>query len=284
MTPPTIGLALGSGGLRGLAHIGVLQILECEHIPVNYIAGCSIGSLIGSLYASGLDSETIYKLAKNLKRRHWIDIVLPKMGLVAGDRTLDTLRLLTRRLTFDELLIPLAVVAADLATGEEIIFRDGEVATAVRASISVPGVFVPYNHQGRLLVDGAVVNPTPMDIVHGMGADIVIAVDLVPTGNVAAFENIFDVIIQTIDIVERQLFKQREHYCDLLIKPDVAHISPSSFTKVDETVRLGAQAMEASLPQLRQLIANKKHIAATGGNPAPRAANPCQAARDYKHP
>jgi NTE family protein len=284
MTSPTIGLALGSGGLRGLAHIGVLQILEREHIPVNYIAGCSIGSLIGSLYASGLDSETIYKLAKNLKRRHWIDFVLPKMGLVAGDRTLETIRLLTRRLTFGELAIPLAVVAADLNTGEEIVLRDGEVAHAVRASISVPGVFVPYSYEGRLLVDGAVVNPTPMDIVHGMGADIVIAVDLVPSGAVAAFENIFDVIIQTIDIVERQLFKQREHYCDLLIKPDTGHISPSSFTDIDEAVDLGAQAMEAGLPKLRELIAGKRHTAATGGNPAPRAANPCQAARDNTHP
>ncbi len=214
MTPPTIGLALGSGGLRGLAHIGVLKVLEREGIPVNYIAGCSIGSLIGSLYAAGLDSETIFKLAKNLKRRHWIDFVIPKMGLVAGDRTLETVRLLTQRKHFDELAIPLAVVAADLNTGQEVVFRDGEVAHAVRASISVPGVFVPYNYDGRLLVDGAVVNPTPMDIVHSMGADIVIAVDLVPTGDVAAFANIFDVIIQTIDITRR-----RTHLPQLLRPP-----------------------------------------------------------------
>ncbi len=252
MTLPTIGLALGSGGLRGLAHIGVLKVLERERIPVNYIAGCSIGSLVGSLYASGLDSETIFKLAKNLKRRHWIDFVIPKMGLVAGDRTLETIRLLTQRKHFAELAIPLAVVAADLNTGQEVIFRDGEVAHAVRASISVPGVFVPYSYD----------------------ADIVIAVDLVPTGDVAAFANIFDVIIQTIDIVERQLFKQREHYCDLLVKPDVGHISPSSFDRLDECVDLGTQAMEAGLPQLRQLLADKQHITATGGNPAPRAATP----------
>ncbi|MDR7865393.1 MAG: patatin-like phospholipase family protein [Sporomusaceae bacterium] len=274
MTRPTIGLALGSGGLRGLAHIGVLKVLEREEIPVNYIAGCSIGSLIGSLYAAGLDSETIFKLAKNLKRRHWIDFVIPKMGLVSGDRTLETVQLLTQRKHFEQLAIPLAVVAADLNTGQEVIFRTGEVAHAVRASISVPGVFVPYNYDGRLLVDGAVVNPTPMDIVHDMGADIVIAVDLVPTGDVAAFANIFDVIIQTIDIVERQLFKQREHYCDLLVKPDVGHISPSSFDSLDECVDLGAKAMEAGLPQLRQLLADKQHTAATGGNPAPRAATP----------
>lgn len=267
MTQPTVGLALGSGGLRGLAHIGVLQVLERENIPINYIAGCSIGSLIGSLYASGLDSETIFKLAKSLKRRHWIDFVIPKMGLVAGDRTLETIRLLTKRQTFEQLAIPLAVVAADLYTGQEIVFRQGEVALAVRASVSVPGVFVPYPYDGKLLVDGAVVNPTPIDIARGMGADIVIAVDLVPTGDAAAVTNLFDVIIQTIDIVERQLFKHREQYCDLLIQPDVGHISPSSFTNVDECVTLGVQAMEAGLPELRRLLADKVYKAATGENP-----------------
>jgi NTE family protein len=272
MTQPTVGLALGSGGLRGLAHIGVLQVLEREKIPVNYIAGCSIGSLIGSLYASGLDSETLYKLAKNLKRRHWIDLVIPKMGLVAGDRTLETIRLLTRRQHFAELAIPLAVVAADLYTGEEIVFREGEVALAVRASISVPGVFVPCRYDGKLLVDGAVVNPTPIDIARGMGADIVIAVDLVPTGDPAAVTNLFDIIIQTIDIVERQLFKQREHHCDLLIRPEVGHISPSSFTAVDECVSLGVRAMEAGLPELRKLLADKANTQATGENPGPRVA------------
>lgn len=274
MTQPTVGLALGSGGLRGLAHIGVLKVLEREGIAINYIAGCSIGSLVGSLYASGLDSETIYKLAQNLKRRHWIDFVIPKMGLVAGDRTLDTVRLLTKRQTFDQLAIPLAVVAADLYTGHEVVFRDGEVALAVRASISVPGVFIPYRYDGKLLVDGAVVNPTPMDVVRSMGADIVIAVDLVPTGDVAPLTNLFDVIIQTIDIVERQLFKQREHYCDLLIQPDVGHISPSSFTNVDECVALGVQAMEAGLPELRRLLAEKGCTAATGGNLARPDATP----------
>ncbi len=272
MAQPTVGLALGSGGMRGLAHIGVLRVLERENIPVNYIAGCSIGSLIGSLYAAGLDSQTIYKLAKNLKRRHWFDFVVPKMGLIGGDRTLETLRLLTQRKQFADLAIPLAVVATDLDTGHEVIFRDGEVARAVRASISVPGIFVPYRHEGKLLVDGAVVNPTPMDVVHGMGADVILAIDLVPNGDIAAITNIFDVLIQTVDIVERQLFRQREHYCDLLVKPAVGHISPSSFEALDECVDLGAQAMEAALPDLRRLLAVKADTGATCENPAPRDA------------
>lgn len=251
---PKVGLALGSGGLRGIAHIGVLRVLERERIPVDFIAGCSIGSIVGALYAAGLDSETLYKLAKNLKRRHWLDFIIPKMGLVAGDRALEMFRLLTQRKHFDQLNIPLAIVATELTKGTEMIFTEGEVASAIRASISVPGVFTPFPINDMLFVDGAVLNPTPTDIVYNMGADIVLAVDLVPAGAVSNITNLFDVIIQSIDVMERELFKNRLHYCDVLIKPDVAHISPSSFNQVEECVELGEKAMEAALPEVRRLL------------------------------
>lgn len=268
MARPTIGLALGSGGLRGLAHIGALRVLEREKIPVDYIAGCSIGGLIGSLYASGLDSETIFKLAKTLKRRHWLDFVVPKMGLVAGDRTLATLRLLTKRQQFSELDIPLAVVATDLRTGHEVVFTEGEVAAAVRASISVPGIFVPFRLGDMLLVDGAVINPTPVDIAHRMGADIVVAVDLLPVNGEMTPTNIFDILVQTIDIIERQLIKQREPYCDVLVKPNVGHISPSSFDAIDECIALGAAAMEAAMPELIARIRDWQCTKENGENPS----------------
>ena len=271
MSRPTIGLALGSGGLRGLAHIGVLKVLEEAGIPVDFVAGCSIGSLIGGLYAAGLDSDTILKLAKNLKRRHWLDFVIPKMGLVAGDRTLDMLRLLTQRKRFEDLSIPFAVVATELNSGDEIVFTEGEVAQAIRASISVPGVFVPFKIGDLVLVDGAVVNPTPMDVAHKMGAELVIAVDLVPSKVEANVTNIFDVMIQTIDIVERQLFKHREQYCDVLVRPDVAHISPSSFDAVDECVTLGVEAMAMKLPELKRLMKDKVCSGEIGENRAPLA-------------
>lgn len=268
MARPTIGLALGSGGLRGLAHIGALQVLEKAKIPINLIAGCSIGGLIGALYASGLDSGTILKLAKSLKRRHWLDFVVPKMGLIAGDRTLATLRLLTKRKQFSELSIPLAVVATDLKSGREVVFTEGEVAVAVRASISVPGIFVPYRYGETLLVDGAVLNPTPVDIAHRMGADIIIAVDLLPVNGEVNPTNIFDVLVQTIDIVERQLIKQHEPYCDILVKPAVGHISPSSFDAIDECIALGSAAMEAALPEISRRLADRRCTGETGENPS----------------
>ncbi|MBP2654973.1 MAG: Patatin-like phospholipase [Firmicutes bacterium] len=253
-----IGLALGSGGLRGLAHIGVLRVLERERIPVYCIAGCSIGSLIGALFAVGMDSDTMEKLAKNLKRRHWLDFIIPQMGLVAGERTLEMLRILTKCRNFEELSMPFAAVATDLKLGKEVVICEGSVAEAVRGSISVPGIFVPYQMGDKLLVDGAVLNPTPVDVARKMGADIVIAVDLLPDGAVASASNIFDVIIQSIDIMERELIKKRLHFCDVLIKPDVGHISPSVFTAVDECIALGEAAAEEVLPKICNLIGQKE--------------------------
>jgi len=250
---PKIGLALGSGGLRGLAHVGVLKVLERENIPVDYIAGCSIGSMIGALYCAGHSPETILKLAKHLRPRHWLDFVVPKMGIFSGEKVLETIRLLTQQKTFGDLNIPLAIVATEINQGREIVFSQGDLAKAVRASISVPGVFVPFQWDEMLLVDGAVLNPTPIDVVRGMGADVVIAVDLAHAGTVCSITNIFDVIIQSIDIMERELFKNREHQCDVLIRPDIAHIPPSSFESMEECAMLGEKAAEAILPQIKQV-------------------------------
>lgn len=251
---PKIGLALGSGGLRGLAHVGVLNVLEREKIKIDYIGGCSIGSMIGALYCSGQTPETILKLAKHLKMRYWLDFVIPKMGIVSGDKVLHTVRLLTRQKNFTELDIPLAVVATEINQGRKIVFTEGDLAQAVRASISVPGIFVPYQIDDMLLVDGAVLDPTPIDVTRRMGADIVIAVDLAHAGVVCNITNMFDVIIQSIDIMERELFKHHRNPCDVLIQPDVAHISPSSFNSIDECVALGEKAAEAVLPEIKRLI------------------------------
>ncbi|MBP2640160.1 MAG: Patatin-like phospholipase [Firmicutes bacterium] len=254
MVRPKIGLALGSGGLRGMAHVGVLRVFEQEQIPIDYIAGCSIGSLIGALFCSGLDADAIWKLAKELKRWHWIDLNLPKMGIFSGDRVLETLGTLIKHKDFADLTIPLAIIATDLRKGQEVIFTQGPVASAVRASVSVPGIFVPFEYDGRSFIDGAVMNPTPVDIVRKMGADIIIGVDLTTPGNFK-ISSIFDVIIQTIDIMERQLLKYQANDCHLLILPKTGHISPSSFDAIDECVALGEQAAKKIMPGLKQLLA-----------------------------
>ena len=264
---PKIGLALGSGGLRGISHIGVLKVLEKHSIPIDYIAGCSIGSLIGALYAAGLDPETMFKLAKSLKKRHWLDFVIPQMGIISGERALATIRLLTKQKTFDQLRVPLAVVATDLSSGQEVVFTEGDVARAVRASISVPGVFIPYTIDDRMYVDGAVLNPTPIDTARNMGGEIIIGVDLAHAGTVFNISNMFDVIMQSIDIMEKELCKHRQQHCDILIQPDIGNISPSSFDNMDECALAGEQAAEAVIPEIKKLLASQQCIKARSENP-----------------
>jgi NTE family protein len=263
---PKIGLALGSGGLRGIAHIGVLQVLRNHNIPIDYIAGCSIGSLIGALFAAGLEPETILKLGKTLKKRHWLDFVIPQMGIVSGERALATIRLLTQKKTFAELEIPLAIVATELNSGKEFIFTEGDVAKAVRASISVPGVFIPYAMDDMLFIDGAVINPTPMDTVRNMGADIVIAVDLAHAGTVCNISNMFDVIIQSIDIMEKELCKHRQPHCDILIQPDVGNLSPSSFDTMDQCALAGELAAESAVSQIKKFLLGQDYKAEKSEN------------------
>ncbi len=265
---PKIGLALGSGGLRGLAHVGVLKVLCEEGIPIDCIAGCSIGSIIGALYCAGLAPDNIYKLAKHLKPRYWLDFVLPKTGVLAGDKILETMRFLTRKKCFAELDLPLAIVATEINQGREIVFTEGDLAKAIRASISVPGIFVPYKIDDMLLVDGAVLNPTPVDVARKMGADIVIAVDLAHAGVVSNITNMFDVIIQSIDIMERELCKHRQHHCDILIRPDIGHISPSSFEAIDECVALGEQAARMAITEIKRLLAAKACKSVNSENPS----------------
>ena len=255
---PKVGLALGSGGLRGLAHVGVLRVFEQERISVDYIAGCSIGSLIGALYCAGLDADAIWNLAREQKRWRWLDFSLPHMGIFSGERLLQTLGTLTKHKDFTDLTIPLAIVATDLKQGQEVIFTRGSVASAVRASVSVPGIFAPFEYEGHFLIDGAVMNPTPFDIVRKMGADIVIGVDLTSPGDFK-ISSVFDVMIQTIDIMERQLLKYKATDFHILIQPKTGHISPSSFEAIDECVALGEQAARDIVPKLKKMLEPLKY-------------------------
>ena len=166
---PKLGLVLGSGGLRGLAHVGVLSVLEENGIEVDLVAGCSIGSLIGALICAGYDSDTIMKLANGLGRGSWLQFVVHKKGFIGTENIYKIVTMLTKGRKIEELGKPFAAVATDLATGREHVFRDGNSAAAVCASVAVPGIFVPYEWDGRQLVDGAIVNPTPVSVAREMG-------------------------------------------------------------------------------------------------------------------
>lgn len=178
--PPKIGLALGSGSARGLAHIGVIRALRDADIQVDYVVGTSIGALVGAVYAAGkIDSLHSAYLAMDWKKiAYFFDVVFPKSGIIDGKKVADFMREYVHSSLIEELPMPFKAVATDFGSGEEVIFETGDLIEAVRASISVPGIFTPVRMHGRVLIDGGLVNPVPVNVVRNMGADIVIAVDL----------------------------------------------------------------------------------------------------------
>ncbi|RLB20362.1 MAG: patatin [Deltaproteobacteria bacterium] len=177
---PKIGLALGSGSARGWAHIGVIKALTEAGIHVDYVAGTSVGAVVGAVYASGrIDSFKDVVLQLDWKKiAFFLDVVFPKSGLIDGNRIAEFIRSHVGEKNIEDLSLPFCAVSTDLATGKEVVFQDGDIIEAVRASISVPGVFTPVRKSGAILVDGGLVNPVPVSVVRKMGADLVIAVDL----------------------------------------------------------------------------------------------------------
>ena len=175
-----IGLALGSGSARGWAHIGVIRALAKAGISVDCVAGASIGALVGATYAAGkIDTLEDIALQLDWKRVVFLfDVVFPKSGLIDGKRISDFVRSHVQEKLIEELPLPFCAVCTDLGTGCEVMLRDGDLIEAIRASISVPGIFTPVRRNGSILVDGGLVNPVPVSVVRQMGADFVIAVDL----------------------------------------------------------------------------------------------------------
>jgi predicted acylesterase/phospholipase RssA len=218
-----VGLALSSGGARGIAHIGVLRVLEEEGIPIDLMAGASAGSLFGALYAAGLSLDEITDFALGLKDkvdlrgRLWDFNLPPRSGLIRGQRTLDYIDKTLDYKTFSDLKVPLYIVAADILSGEEVIFDSGSVAEAMRASISVIGVFSPAFMQGRYLIDGGAVNPVPTDILAQKGADIIIASSVISGLEEQAHyrrarkgessPNFLGVVMNMMGIMEREIIK-----------------------------------------------------------------------------
>lgn len=254
---PKIGLALGAGAARGIAHLGVLKVLEKYKVNIDYIAGSSMGALVGALYACGIDVDFLIKFANELKSKSWLDLCMPRTGLISGKKVATMLEIMTRNRSFADLTIPFAAVATDIERGEAVVLKSGNVAAAVRASISIPVVFKPFKLDGRLLVDGGVVDRVPVSVVREMGADLVIAVDVNKFVTYQPVHNIVDIMFQTLDIMERKILNARILDTEVLIRPKVGHISPAHFHRVNELVELGEQAAEASISRLGYVLRNQ---------------------------
>ncbi|MFA6197989.1 MAG: patatin-like phospholipase family protein [Patescibacteria group bacterium] len=221
-----IGIALGSGGVRGLAHIGVLKQLEKMQIPIDYIAGSSIGALIGALYSVWGSAERLEKFVlEHSTFRNWLALMDPtlKGGFMAGNKVERLLHTQLKRAKFEDLNIPLVVVATDLQTGDEVHLQTGDVGQAVRSSIAATPVFTPVKKAKWLLADGGLSNPVPDDVVRTMGADIVLAVNLDSSFQLTPLPklNITDVAYRALTIIRHHFSNQTISNSDIILEPDI---------------------------------------------------------------
>ncbi|UOQ43150.1 patatin-like phospholipase family protein [Halobacillus salinarum] len=260
MNRPKIGLALGSGGARGFSHLGVLKVLEENNIPVDMIAGSSMGALVGSFVAAGQTIENLYKLAFTFKRKYYLDFTVPKMGFIQGRRIKEYIRLFTFGKSIEEFDMPISIIATDLYAGEKKIFTTGPASEAVRASIAIPGIFVPERINDRLYIDGGVMDRVPVSVVKEMGADVVIAVDCAHFEADPNITSIYDVIIQSIDIMQDELVTAMgvSSDADVMIRPDVSQFSARAFTNIQEIVKAGETAALSQLKQIQEKLAGWK--------------------------
>lgn len=255
----SIGVALSGGSSRGLAHLGVLEVLDDAGIPVDMIAGTSMGAVVAGIYATGGDMVMCSKFACQINEKAFFDITIKKYGLLKGDRFQSVICTLTKDMDFKQTRIPLAVVACDLMTGEKVVFREGKIHEAIRASISLPMIFAPHHYMGRILVDGGLVDRMPAGIVREeMGADIVIGVDVGHRGQkLSEPDSRRDVIMKTFDIMAWEIAKRQQKYTDYVIIPDVRHIPSLTLAQADECVELGRKAAREALPEIRKMIAER---------------------------
>ena len=265
-----VGLALSGGAARGMAHIGVLEVLQSEEIPIDMIAGTSAGALVGALFARNQDAQQLKNEAINIDRRRvvrMLDITIPRTGFIEGKKLKSLLReTIGGDIKFSDLKIPLAVVTTDIMTGEEVVFKEGSVLEAVRASISLPIVFTVEKYKGRYLVDGGLTNPVPVSVLREMGADFVIAVNVIPHpadralagGGDKAIDkrgpNIIHVTTQSLYIGTYAMVKSSLESADVVIEPRVAHVPPYEFIQARECIQQGEIAARAAVPEIKRLL------------------------------
>jgi NTE family protein len=219
-----------------------------------------MGAMVGATYAVGADLYYLEQLIDYLKWEDLIDVRLPRLGLIDGWRVKALIDVLTKQKQFEDLSIKFWAVATDLFRGEEIVFKTGPLAPAVRASISIPGVFKPVEMDGRVLVDGAVVAGVPVTVAREMQGDLVIAVNVGFDHTQHQVNNIFDVLSKVIDIMGNQLDIYQTQLADLTIKPELGSIGTMNFGRARECVAIGREAAEKSLPMLRKLIDERTRI------------------------
>ena len=260
---PKIGLALGSGGSRGLAHIGVIKVLEENNIPIDFIAGSSIGAMVGGFYAAGLSIKEIEEIALSTNWRRVFSVLFDphlKQGLIGGEKLKTFIENYINGKKFEDCKVPFVTVATDLKTGEVVVLNKGEIAQAIRTSISIPLVFKPAEINGRMLVDGGLSAPVPVEIVRGMGADIIIAVNLDKHYCDEEYKpGWYDIINDSLNILRHHLALSNVASSDIVININVGKNNHwYQFTNGQDKILAGEKATKEVLPQLKELIYQKR--------------------------
>ncbi|WP_018133503.1 patatin-like phospholipase family protein [Effusibacillus pohliae] len=254
-----VGLALGGGAVRGLAHIGVLKVLQRHQIPIHYIAGTSMGGLIGGLVAAGIAPEEIEEFIYATPTYRLVDFAILKRGILAGDKIYTLLiQMLEQKglgdVQIEDLPITFRAVSVDLKRGQIFLFERGSLLLAIRATTSIPGLFAPVAYQDKVLVDGGILNNLPADLARREGVDAVVAVDVEREHEEQEPRNIFEVLYRSYSIMTTTIRRANLRYADVVLRPRVGHILAFDFSKVRESIEAGERAAERKLKQVAQLL------------------------------
>jgi len=257
-----IGLALGGGFARGFAHLGVLQVLEQNRIPISHIAGTSVGSILGAAYASGAPLVRIIETCRTLRFRDIARWRVSRLGLASNQRLENLIERVFESRRFEDLRIPLAVVATDLTSGEPVVFTQGNLADAIRASCAFPGLFEPVEIGTRCLADGGLVAPVPTRAARDLGAAPVIGVSVgIQDGHRGAPTNIFQVVSRAVNAAQKHQLEIWERYADLVLRPDVQSLAWDDFDRAEEAIAAGAAAARRALTRIEKLLGQREEAA-----------------------
>jgi NTE family protein len=258
---PRVGLALAGGFARGIAHIGVLRILREAGIPIDVVAGTSVGALIGAAFCAGTPLDEMERIGSTTSFADFGRWTPSWLGLATNQRLEKFLARFTPVKTFEEMTIPLAIATTDINAGVSVYYTRGPVGLPLRASCAYPGLFVPIQYEGRTLVDGFLTSPVPVEGALLLGADIVIAVYL-EAGNLEQPRTFTDVLSRSFTIVQRHTDLTWRQQADVILEPDVKPFVWDDFTRTPDMVAAGAAATLAALPEIRAAISGEKRDSA----------------------
>ena len=254
---PRVGLALAGGFARGIAHVGVLRALKNADIPIDVVAGTSVGALIGACYCAGTPLDEMQHIATTTSFADFGRWTPSWLGLATNQRMERYLERFTTAKTFEELTTPLAIAATDINAGVTVYYTRGLLGPPLRGSCAYPGLFVPIQFEDRTLVDGFLTAPVPVEGTSLLGADVIIAVYL-EAGSLTAPRTAADVISRSFTIIQRHADLAWRQQADVIIEPDVKSFVWDDFTRTNDLVAVGEAAAEAALPQIRQVLTGEK--------------------------